>query len=94
VKRTIGRPAGVATRVARNRSSTRRRLRLLDDVGWEEDDERELFKLTLPDEQLERAMRALLQHSEDLLHDHDRELRGEGPLSGLERKLRAEGADL
>ena len=30
--------------------------RLLDDLGWEEDDERESFELTMPPEQLERVL--------------------------------------
>lgn len=39
-------------------------FRLLDDLGWSEQDEREAFELTLPPDQLERVAERLLDYAD------------------------------
>jgi hypothetical protein len=47
-------------------------IRLLDDLGWERVDLREIYELVLPGDQLERLVRLTLSEADDFLHDQDR----------------------
>jgi hypothetical protein len=53
---------------------TRRRLedamRLLDDLGWEPDQDRETFDLTMPQADLARALRVLSDNAAATVHEH------------------------
>ena len=44
-------------------------MRLLDDLGWAEDDGRESFELTMPPAQLRRTLRRYLTWAEGCLRD-------------------------
>jgi hypothetical protein len=48
-------------------------LRLLDDLGWGENDPGESFELTMPSEQLERTIRELRDSAAGALGEHVRE---------------------
>lgn len=52
-------------------------VRLFDDLGWEERDERTSYELTLPREQLRRVLGWLSETAEELLHDETA-----GPFAG------------
>jgi hypothetical protein len=47
-------------------------MRLLDDLGWDADPPREHFEITVPAEQLARALSRLHQLAADALADHVR----------------------
>jgi hypothetical protein len=53
---------------------TRRRLeddmRLLDDLGWEPEQDREVFELTMPPADLARALRVLGENARATLQEH------------------------
>jgi len=45
-------------------------VRLLDDIGWEPDDDRDEFPLTMPGHELARLMRRINEASGAMLHIH------------------------
>ncbi len=53
---------------------TRRRLeddmRVLDDIGWEPEQDREVFELTMPPADLARALRVLTDIAAATIHEH------------------------
>ncbi len=66
---------GKAAEAERRRSRFEEDMRLLDDLGWEELDDRRRFPLTMPEEQLEAVLRRLLGPAEEGLDCLGRELK-------------------